>query len=86
MERTLNLDLPFIAPSQAQKHITHNEAISRLDDIIHISVIAQDETAPPESLNEGDRFIVGENAIGNWVDQDGKLAIFRGENWEFITI
>lgn len=39
MDNSRHLNLPFIAPSQAQKHVTHNEAIKRLDKIIHISVI-----------------------------------------------
>ena len=27
MEQTANLQLPYIMPSQAQKHVTHNEAV-----------------------------------------------------------
>lgn len=32
------LSLPFIAPSQAMKHATHNEALLRLDAITQLSV------------------------------------------------
>ena len=30
-DTTPNLALPFILPAQAQKHVTHNEALQRLD-------------------------------------------------------
>ena len=30
-ETTANLALPFILPQQAQKHVTHNDALQRLD-------------------------------------------------------
>ena len=29
-----NLKLPFILPSQAQKHVTHNEALQILDALV----------------------------------------------------
>ncbi len=31
MDQTPNLKLPYIMPSQAQKHVTHNEAIRLLE-------------------------------------------------------
>lgn len=41
MSNTPNLGLPYILPSQAQKHVTHNEAIKALDALIHLSVLNQ---------------------------------------------
>ena len=41
------LSLPFIAPSQAMKHATHNEALLRLDAITQLSVEALGATMPP---------------------------------------
>lgn len=34
MDQTSHLKLPYIAPSQAQKHVTHNEAIGALDALV----------------------------------------------------
>ncbi len=31
MDATENLNLPYILPAQAQKHVTHNEAIKAVD-------------------------------------------------------
>ena len=35
MDETANLKLPYILPSQAQKHVTHNEALALLDRLTH---------------------------------------------------
>jgi hypothetical protein len=34
MDQTENLKIPYILPSQAQKHVTHNEAIKAIDAIV----------------------------------------------------
>jgi hypothetical protein len=35
-ETTDILSLPFIMPSQAQKHVTHNEALKTLDAVVQL--------------------------------------------------
>jgi len=37
-ETTAHLALPFIMAAQAQKHVTHNEALRILDGIVQLSV------------------------------------------------
>jgi len=56
-----NLKLPYLAPAQAQKHVTHNEALRQLDAIVQLSVntIAGDAPAAPD---EGERYIVAASA------------------------
>ena len=34
VEETVNLALPYILSAQAQKHVTHNEALRRLDAVV----------------------------------------------------
>ena len=55
MDSTPNLDLPYIAAAQAQKHVTHNEAIRALDAIVQLAVLDRDLAAPPASPGDGDR-------------------------------
>ncbi|RKQ69095.1 uncharacterized protein DUF2793 [Litorimonas taeanensis] len=86
MSRSPNLDLPFIMPSQAQKHITHNEALSRLDDILHITITSQSESLPPAMPIEGEKFVVGLDPEGAWLNQSGKLAIYRDSQWQFEVL
>ena len=38
MDATANLNLPFLMPAQAQKHVTHNEALRALDAIVQLTV------------------------------------------------
>lgn len=85
MTQTPNLALPYIAPGQALKHITLNEALRRLDALIHMSVISHELTAPPLSPGNEDRYLVPVGASGIWTDRTGDIAVFRDGEWDFIT-
>ena len=39
MDQTPNLTLPYIMAAQAQKHVTHNEALRALDVIVQFSAL-----------------------------------------------
>ena len=41
------LSMPYIEPSQAQKHVTHNEALRVLDVLTQLSVLDRALTVPP---------------------------------------
>ena len=56
MTDTANLGLPCIEGSQAQKHVTHNEALRIIDTLVQLAVNDRDLTAPPALPGEGDRF------------------------------
>lgn len=83
-ETTHNLALPYIAAAQAQKHVTHNEALDRLDAIIHLSVADRDRTLPPGEPTEGARYLVAAGATGDWEGEDGHIAAFHN-GWLFFT-
>ena len=61
-DATTHLLLPYILAAQAQKHVTHNEALRLLDGLVQLSVLDRDLTAPPGSPTDGDRYIVGSGA------------------------
>lgn len=84
-QATSNLSLPFIQPNQAQKHVTHNEALQSLDALVQPVVIARDQTIPPSAPNEGDCHIVASGAADDWAGQDGNLAAFTSGGWFFHT-
>ncbi|MGX9357539.1 hypothetical protein ACS3SW_20860 [Roseobacteraceae bacterium S113] len=41
------LELPFILPAQAQKHVTHNEGLLRLDALVQLVMEEEGASAPP---------------------------------------
>lgn len=77
------LTLPYLLPSQAQKHVTHNEALMRLDVAVQLAVIARDVTAPPGSPAQGDRYLVPAGATGGWAGHDGEIAVYDLNAWVF---
>jgi hypothetical protein len=81
MTETTHLGLPYLAAAQAQKHVTHNDALCRLDAVVQLAVIDTALTAPPGSPVEGDRYIVADGATGAWAGHDGEIAAFVDGAW-----
>ncbi|EAQ03095.1 hypothetical protein OB2597_13163 [Pseudooceanicola batsensis HTCC2597] len=84
-DRSANLMLPYIQPSQAQKHVTHNEALLALDALVQLGVLSADTAAEPADPAEGDRYILPAGATGAWSGRDGDLAMRAGEGWVFLA-
>ena len=82
---TPKLSLPFIMPAQAQKHVTHNEAIELLDMIVQLTLDSAAAIAPPSSPSEGQTWALGASPTGAWAGQDGMIASWRGGGWLFVT-
>jgi Protein of unknown function (DUF2793) len=83
MNDTPNLALPYILASQAQKHVTHNEAIRTLDCLVQLAVESRGLAAPPPAPVDGTRFVVAASATGDWDGQSGKIAAFQDGAWDF---
>jgi hypothetical protein len=82
-DRTTHLDMPFILPSQAQKHVTHNEALLLLDAVVQLSV-TEERSAPPAAPEPGQRFLVTSGPTGAWSGHAGEIAIFQDGYWAFV--
>ncbi len=85
MDETVNLQLPYIIAAQAQKHVTHNEAIRGLDALVQLSVIDKDLSLPPVSPADGDRYIPASGASGVWAGHEGRIAAYQDDAWMFYT-
>lgn len=85
MDSTPNLALPYIMPAQAQKHVTHNEALRALDAIVHLAVQDKDLSTPPPSPAAGARYIVGASPSGAWAGHANDIAAWQDEAWAFYT-
>ncbi|HEY4123758.1 MAG TPA: DUF2793 domain-containing protein [Rhizomicrobium sp.] len=77
--------LPFIAAAQAQKHVTHNEALAELDALLGARFLDRDLAAPPASPSDGDAYLVHATATGAWASQEGKIAFCLDGNWRFYA-
>ena len=85
MTNTANLGMPFIEASQAQKHVTHNDALQILDAAIQISVADLTRTSPPSSPSEGERHVVATGATGGWTGHDNAIATWQDGAWTFLA-
>jgi hypothetical protein len=82
---TPRLGLPYIVQGQAQKEVTHNDALNTLDALVNLYVLDRDLTAPPGSPQDGDTYIVAASATGAWAAQDGKIAFCLDGAWRFYV-
>lgn len=86
-ETTSQLDLPLVMPDQAQKHVTVNEALLRLDALVQLSVESRTLTSQPAAPQHGGRWIIPDAASGaEWMHfSAGDIAIFRDGYWSNAT-
>ncbi|MEL7464530.1 MAG: DUF2793 domain-containing protein [Pseudomonadota bacterium] len=85
MVDTPNTALPLLAAAQAQKHVTVNEALTRLDALTQASVASASLAAPPVGAEAGDRYIVAAGASDAWAGREGEIAFFADGGWAFAT-
>ena len=84
-DNTPSLQLPYILPAQAQKHVTHNEALDQLDQLVQLVVTAYDETVPPAEPQKGTAYTIGSTATNEWTGLDGKIASWQNGGWVFTA-
>ena len=85
MDQSTNLNMSYIMASQAQKHVTHNEAIRTLDALVQLAIVDKDLATPPASPTEGQRYIPATGATGEWVGNEGKIAAYQDGAWMFYS-
>ncbi len=83
MSTTPRSALPLLAAAQAQKHVTHNEALLQLDALACARFLDRDLSAPPSSPADGDTYLVKATASGDWTGQDGNIAYALDGAWRF---
>lgn len=83
-DTSYRLGLPFILPGQAQKHVTHNEALTLLDGLVHLVLEDIDMGIPPAAPQEGAVYALAAAPQGDWAGQGGQLAQWQSGGWRFI--
>jgi hypothetical protein len=85
MSNSPRIGLPFLDAAQAQKHVTMNEALARLDTVAAARVETMVLVSPPMSPAAGEAHLVPAGAVGAWIGQDGNVAVFLNGGWDFIS-
>jgi len=80
-----NLALPFLQAAQAQKHVTHNEALRRLDVLVRTVVTDHTLTLPPALPQDGACYIPGSGSLNAWAGKDDQIAAFLDGAWQFFS-
>ena len=86
MQGSQRLLLPYIQGAQAQKHVTHNEALERLDLAVQAVVEGTGVEAPPAEPVPGQCWALGAAPTGAWDGQGGTIAMSAiGGGWLFVA-
>ncbi|MBX9729355.1 MAG: DUF2793 domain-containing protein [Sphingopyxis sp.] len=83
---TPRLSLPLLATGQAQKEITHNEALALIDALLCPAVEAVGLNAPVAAPQIGLAWIVGPQPVGEWAGQAQHLAVATAGGWRFADV
>ena len=80
------LALPYIQAGQAQKHVTHNEALQRLDILVQLRVRGFDALTPPAVPVDGEIHALGATPTAAWAGQGLSLAAWINSAWMFVPL
>lgn len=84
MTTTHHLNVTLVEQSQAQKEVTVNTALSRIDAILNTGAKSRTTSAPPGSPMNGDVYIIGPSPTGVWSGLAGSISYYDA-GWKFIT-
>ena len=85
-EMTARYRLDLLQSGQAQKEITHNEALIRADILLQSAVESRTLTAPPGAPVEGQCWVVAAAATGAWAGRSGEIACWSAGGWLFVVL
>ncbi len=77
--------LPYLSAGQAQKEVTHNEALAIIDMLLHARAESAALAAPPGVVADGACWIVAAGGSGAWAGHDGDLACRTSGGWRFVA-
>ena len=86
MATTTRIRMPLLSPGQAQKEISHNEALVLLDSVVHGCCGGGPSNIPPQQPSLGMAYICGEAPSGDWGGHAGELASWTSGGWRFTPV
>lgn len=83
--QTPRLGLPQLVTAQAQKELTHNEALALIDALLHAAIEGVITAPPPLTASDaGKCWLVGEAPTGAFSGKAHWLAYWSGGSWRFV--
>lgn len=83
MSETDRWGWPLLDAGQAQKEVTHNEALASVDLLLHAAVVTVGVDTPPAGPTVGQCWIVGGAPTGAWAGRARALAGWTAGGWRF---
>ncbi len=85
-DNSARLTLPYLAAGQMQKHVTLNQALTRLDALVQSAVVSRTTAEQPADPDDGDLYILPEDAAGAAWDErpEGALMRFEVGGWTVV--
>jgi hypothetical protein len=86
MTDTARINLPLLSPSQAQKHVTVNEALAKIDAVLQLSVLSRTLGTPPVTVAEGDAYLAPLGATDAWEGWDDHIVFYVNGGWDAVAV
>lgn len=85
-DHTARLSLAYLAAGQMQKHVTLNEALTRLDAVVQTAVVSRTETTQPAAAPDGALYILPADSTGAAWSGRPEGALMRAEagGWSVV--
>jgi len=84
MSETPRLGLPLLAAGQAQKHVTHNDALMLIDALVQLTVASRTQASAPSEPGADAAYIVPSDGAGIFAGRTDALALHEDGGWTFI--
>lgn len=85
MSLTPELGLEYHVVGEGMSEPVVNENYNRIITVSPLEILDRDLTTPPGSPSNGDTYIVGTSATGDWSGEDGNIAAYF-DGWLFIDL
>lgn len=88
MDQTHRMSLPYLLPGQAQKHVTLNKTLERLDTVISLQIASRQTAIEPPSPAEQDVYLLPPSPVGGqWsAFATGDLVQFTNGVWAPLSV
>lgn len=78
--------LPYLFVAQAQKELTHNEALARIDALLHPAVEERLSVPPVPTISDaGKCWLIDVGSTGEWQNKASQIAVWLGGSWRFLV-